>query len=172
MAKYNPIPREIPLRLNKHFTAIVDFIDGDLQIYKWSSSKGYAHRIDKTNGVNSRVVLHRVIMSRVLKRELLPDELVDHIDHNPCNNRRSNLRLATPAQNAKNSRKQSNNTSGYKGVTFNPAAKKKKWIAQITSNGKAKNLGTFYTREEAAIAYNLAASELHGEFACLNVIED
>jgi hypothetical protein len=88
---------------------------------------------------------------------------VDHIDGDASNNSWTNLRLATPAQNAANSKRQSNNTSGYKGVTFDSV--NRKWRAEIRFNRKLKNLGRFDTPERAHEAYVDAAKALFGEFA-------
>jgi hypothetical protein len=72
-------------------------------------------------------------------------------------------RAALPVQNSQNSGAHKNNTSGYKGVSWNKG--KKKWESAIRVNGTRKNLGRFNTKEEAAAAYQAAALELHGEFA-------
>lgn len=96
-----------------------------------------------------------------------PGEIVDHIDRNGLDNRRSNLRRATPSQNQFNSKRRRDNTSGYKGV----CTARKRWRAEIKANGKRIRLGTFGTPEEAARAYNAAALRLHGQFALLNKID-
>ena len=88
---------------------------------------------------------------------------IDHIDENGSNNRIANLRLATHAQNLQNRGKASNNKSGYKGVCWDKS--RGRWIASIGIGGKAKRLGTYRTREEAAAAYAEAAKRLHGDFA-------
>lgn len=88
---------------------------------------------------------------------------VDHRDTNKANLKWDNLRLATAAQNLQNQKKRVDNSSGYKGVYWNKTAKK--WQAYITAFGKYKYLGLFETPEEAHIARNTAAKELHGEFA-------
>lgn len=93
--------------------------------------------------------------------------LVDHRNGNGLDNRRSNLRLATQAQNMSNRGRPTNNTSGYKGVS---AGRLGGWRAYITSRGKRLDIGTFASKEEAAEAYNAKALELHGEFARLNEI--
>lgn len=89
---------------------------------------------------------------------------VDHIDGNPLNNQRSNLRLATPAQNKHNSRKRKATSSIYKGVS----KLKNSWKAQITVHGKTTRLGKFETEKEAALAFDEAARKLQGPFAKLN----
>lgn len=86
---------------------------------------------------------------------------VDHVDGDPMNNVRSNLRLCTHAENMRNRKIHSNNKSGYKGVYFGDTS----WRAQIRADGKTYRLGRYKTAEEAHAAYQKAASELHGEFA-------
>ena len=114
-------------------------------------------------------LMHRVILVRMLGRELVAGEQVDHIDHDPLNNRRENLRLATNSENQHNQPKYANNTSGYKGVSFRED--RQKWLAQVAVNGKRIHLGYFDTPEAAAAAYDTAAQTLHGTFACVNDTE-
>ena len=90
-----------------------------------------------------------------------PAAIVDHADCNGLNNRWSNLRLATKAQNAANVGASKANTSGFKGVS----AKAGRWRATIYIGGKQKALGTFDTAAEAHVAYAKAAAAVHGPFA-------
>jgi len=92
---------------------------------------------------------------------------VDHVNHNGPDNRKCNLRPATRAQNNRNGRPQKSITS-YRGVTYRARAKDKHYFAKIRVDGKCYSLGGHATPEAAAIAYNRAAREYHGEFACLN----
>ena len=92
--------------------------------------------------------------------------LVDHIDGNGLNNRKSNLRLCTFAQNAHNSRPRRNSSSRYKGVCWHKL--KKKWTVSIYKGGKRTYLGYYDDEIEAALAYDRKAEELFGEFAYLN----
>jgi len=117
----------------------------------WSKSHGYIK--------NGRTFLHRFIMN------CPKDMIVDHINGDKLDNRKCNLRICTQAQNCCNSKKQKNNTSGYKGVCWHTT--RKKWFSSIKYNKKNISLGYFNTPEEAYAAYCKAAKELHGEFARL-----
>jgi len=156
----NRTPRLIPLTRGQF--AIVEAKDYPvLSQHTWfaeGTDKNY-YAVRKENGKS--IKMHRQITNA-------PDHLVvDHIDHNGLNNRRSNLRLATFTQNCQNQRRLSHKTSKYKGVHWHK--KNKKWAAQITSNKKTYRLGYFHNETEAAKAYDKKAVELHGEFACLNL---
>ena len=87
---------------------------------------------------------------------------VDHIDNNRTNNNIENLRWATNSENGFNSKLSSNNTSGFKGVTFHK--KSNKWHASIKVNGKRKHIGTFTNKEDAIKARFEYASKVMGEF--------
>lgn len=87
---------------------------------------------------------------------------VDHRNGIRADNRRSNLRHATHAQNVQNQGKRSDNKSGLKGVSWSRLHKQ--WRAQIQRHGKRHNIGLFRTPIEAHAAYELKAVELFGEF--------
>lgn len=103
-----------------------------------------------------------------MHRYLTAWPLVDHINGNGLDNRRSNLRKATSAENGRNRRRASNNTSGFKGVYLTRDV----WRALIWVEGRRRHLGLFATPEEAARAYDAAALEHFGEFAWLNFPDD
>ena len=92
-----------------------------------------------------------------------PYPSIDHINMIKSDNRLCNLRIATVGENNQNRQKQSNNTSGYKGVSLNK--KTKKYQARIMYNKIGVSLGNYDSAEEAAEAYQTAAKELHNEFA-------
>src|SRR5690606_19356654 len=118
--------------------------------------------------VSKRIgIMHRAILGS-LHEELKTDH-VDHIDGNSLNNSKANLRVCNHSQNQANARLRTDNTSGYKGVSF--LASNNVWVASIKIRGKQTYIGRFNTPETAALAYNEAAIRLHGEFARLNVIE-
>jgi HNH endonuclease len=88
-------------------------------------------------------------------------EVIDHVDHNKLNNRFTNLRAASKAENGANARRPTNSTTGIKGV----AIFKGRFRARVVLHGKEHHLGYFDTMEEAAKARFEAASRLHGAFA-------
>lgn len=87
---------------------------------------------------------------------------IDHINGDTMDNRMCNLRLATRTENQWNRGRQSNNTSGFKGVTFHKHSGK--WHAVIEFYGRVISLGYYRTPEEASVAYETKARELTGEF--------
>lgn len=91
-----------------------------------------------------------------------PTLFIDHINRNPADNRICNLRQATDAENKRNVGRRSHNTSGYKGVTWDPV--NNKWLAHATYEGKGYHLGRYSNIEEAAMAYKNFAQVRYGEF--------
>ena len=89
----------------------------------------------------------------------MPEE-IDHIDVDTSNNRINNLREATCSENQANKKLKANNTSGFKGVSWDRG----KWIAQITINYKIIRLGRYERAEDAHAAYVKAAVEKFGEY--------
>lgn len=133
-----------------------------MQGHLWRiDEKGYASR--KVRGSNKLEWMHKLIIGA--------DEnvIVDHIDGNPTNNCKINLRVATRSENNRNARTPITNTTGYKGVTKSVSSDK--FVASIMVNYKRIYLGVFETSLEGAIAYNDAALIYHGKFAKLNDIE-
>lgn len=104
--------------------------------------------------------LHRAIMCAGV------GQIVDHIDGNGLNNRRSNLRFATQQQNCQNRRAMLGCSSRFKGVSFVSASGR--WHAYIKHNQKRTHLGFFDDEEAAARAYDEAARLFFGEYAKLN----
>lgn len=90
-----------------------------------------------------------------------PDRTIDHKNGNKADNRITNLRLATHAQNLWNIPGYAEH--GLKGVSFD--ASHKKWVARIMKHGRRQTIGRFDTAQLAARAYAKAALSLHGEFA-------
>lgn len=130
----------------------------------WSRTRKdyYAARVQKKEeGRPAMIFMHRQILG------LSPNDprTGDHIntDGSTLDNRRKNLRIATNQEQQRNKRRQSNNTSGFKGVHLH--AQSGKWRASIGVDGGYKSLGLFVTPEEAHAAYCAAAKKYHGEFA-------
>jgi len=90
---------------------------------------------------------------------------IDHINLNGLDNRLENLRVVTRSANGQNCSSKGG-TSQYKGVCWD--RKYKKWKAEITIDRRNKFLGYFDIEPEAAVAYDAAALECHGELAYLN----
>lgn len=152
--------KKIPLTQNK--VAIVSDRDFEfISKFTWHNVNGRARTT-----INKKLILmHRLIMG--LKHG--DERQVDHINGNPLDNRRHNLRICTRSQNLGNSKKQKNATSKYKGVTW--SKRSRKWRANIVMNGFQQCLGYFNNENEAADAYDFAAIQHFGEFAKLNCAE-
>jgi hypothetical protein len=146
----------------------------DAHNFHWLSQWNWYANLNAENGrwyavrtirlLNGRRVLQR--MHRAIMGD--PEGVeIDHEDRDETlNNRESNLRIATHAQNQQNCGLQINNTSGVKGVTWNKD--KQKWHARIWADERQIHLGLFDTLLEAAQARNEAALKYHKEFAVLN----
>lgn len=151
--------------LSRDLAALVDDDDYEqVMQHKWSASPSNrtSYAITGTGAPDGR----KTTMS--MHKFLTGWALVDHINGDGLDNRRSNLRPATTLENNRNRRKASNCTSGYKGVTMNARSQRSPWKARIGINGKRRDIGVFATAEEAARAYDKAAKEHYGEFAWLN----
>jgi hypothetical protein len=103
---------------------------------------------------------------RIIMKENNSKIEIDHINHNTLDNQKCNLRKCTHQENIFNQRINKNNTSGYRGVSWNKYHKK--WDANIKLNYKKIYLGHFKNKEDAKEKYNQKAIELFGEFAYLN----
>lgn len=162
--------KEIKLTQNK--VALVDDADFSwLNSVKWTTHRVgkneknfYAHRqIRRQDGSAHCVSMHQLLSA------VMGFSKPDHKDGNGLNNQRLNLRPATQGQNCMNRGMRSDNTSGFKGVSWRKGTNK--WRAYINLQGVREWLGYFDFVEEAARAYDKRAKELFGEFAKLNFPE-
>lgn len=151
------------ITLSKGYEAVIDAADAPLVSgFNWSAVVAphtvYASRMPpRRSGSRRAIFLHRLILG-------VPDGIFgDHIDGNGLNNRRSNLRPASGAENQRNRRISITNTSGFKGVSWHK--NRAKWQANITTAGRQIHLGLFETAEEAHASYIAAANKFHGDFA-------
>lgn len=141
------------------FTLVDEDMFESLSVTKWSEFKGYARGFHLVDGKKKLVSLHRIILNAP------PRVDADHANLNKLDNRRSNLRIATKAQNASNVKLKKIPKSGYRGVGISTIGK---FTAHIRENGKFIHLGTFPTAVHAAHIYDDAARKHFGSFARLN----
>ena len=163
---------KIKSRLYQNVCTSVDDSDYDsLLKYTWrcytdaGTGKLYVYRLFRANkgkrkGRYKYVKMHRQIMNAPKKK------VVDHINGNTLDNRRSNLRVCTKAEDCRNVRKRKNTSSKYKGVTRDKNLSK--WKVGIGYNGRRIFLGYYGDEEEAAKMYDEKAREIYGKFAALN----
>ena len=196
--------KEIKLWKNKNElsdkVAIVDEEDYDKVVNAISKrAKWYVHspppskKFYAMNG-SRKLLIHRIVLDAPAGMD------VDHINGDPLDNRKENLRICTRSENCRNRKVRNTSKSGFKGVEYckNPAYErflkhgpklnkdgslrknqpkpfKKPWRASIGSLDKKNThvfIGSFPTPEEAGRAYDKKATEIHGEFANLNFPED
>ncbi len=154
------------ISLTQNKVAFIDDEDFDrLSKFKWHAKEWHntwcaARNIPRANGKQTLIRMHWEILRPPRGMD------TDHKDHNGLNNQKSNLRIATRAENMRNMQKRKGCTSQYKGVCWH--RRSAKWRAYITVKGRQISLGHFDSEEEAAFAYDMKAHELFGEFALTN----
>lgn len=149
--------------------ALIDAADYPLvQDRKWSawSRDGRAFYAQTSPRRGTTVQMSRVLLGI----SAVEGVEADHRNHTTLDNRRSNLRRATPLENRQHQRGRRGSVSGLKGVKFHrsPRLRSKRWQASIQCAGVERSLGYFATPQEAAAAYDAAARALHGAFAVTN----
>lgn len=107
------------------------------------------------------VAAHKVIWA--MEKGYWPSQQIDHVSGQRSDNRIRNLREATSSQNSMNTKIRSDNTSGYRGVSFHKLTGK--WVARIVANKSRFYLGMHPTAERASEAYEAASKKYHGEFS-------
>lgn len=161
---------KIPLT-NGYFMEVDDVDYERLSAFKWYAKiyrnrYVYAARTDRSTGAIRTILAHRYIAG------VREDEDVDHINLNTLDNRKENLRIATNGQNRANSRRNRSCNLPFRGVTlnrgWNGSKGGKRFAARIRHNKKDLYLGSFHDIQEAAMAWDVAARQLHGEFGTLN----
>jgi hypothetical protein len=133
---------------------------------RWAGEESFLIRSDgylTGSLLNKKRFAHRVGFA--MAHGYWPALAIDHINGVRDDNRISNLREATYGQNARNSRRANDNTSGVKGVSWSSAGKR--WIATISVDKTRIHLGRFISKDDAVAAYVRANAELHGEFGRL-----
>lgn len=135
--------------------AIIDKDDYDkVKDYKWCIKEGYVMTRRKSD--RKSIFLHRLII------ENSNSEVIDHINGNPLDNRKCNLREATSQQNNFNMTNEGQGNNNRRGTTFNKNSGK--WMAYIGVNNKRIHLGYFDTEEEAIKAREEAEIKYFGEY--------
>lgn len=159
----------VQIPLTKGFAAIVDDDDADwVNQWKWNfcpnnprnPSSGYARRCGPPdeNGKRPRIFMHRELVRR-WGLDMTGFPQVDHINLNPLDNRRENLRPITVAGNRQNRRLLAHNKTGIQGVCWDKCTQR--WVATISAEGRHRWLGRFQSAAEAKAAYDAAAREFH-----------
>jgi hypothetical protein len=146
----------------KHGIGKVALVDDD--VYEWANKYKWYVKIKEKTGLIERVGrsssydgkdYHIALSHAVVGKPISKNTVVDHIDRNPLNNQRSNLRYCSLRDNARNQSLRSNNTTGYRGIQWD--ASRQHWVVYI--KGRFKNL------EEAIEFRDKAATVLFGDFA-------
>lgn len=152
---------------------VVVMIDDDdfeyLSQFRWKlNNYGYVYRTGTKYDTSWNDAKHpgKVYMSRCLMGLERGDKHeVDHINRNPLDNRKVNLRIVERYKNTQNRSPRMNKTSIYKGVYL---FRNGKWHAQIAANKKKYHIGYFDNEVDAAKAYDECAKKIYGEHAYLN----
>lgn len=132
------------IKLTQGKYALVDDEDyGFLSRHKWCvhKTRGGILYVETHLENDKKMYMHRMVFGSVRRNCEL-----DHINRNPLDNRKNNLRVATRSENMINRRIFKNKIYGnFKGVTF----VRKKWIARVNRNNKAIHIGSFETMLKA-----------------------
>ncbi len=151
------------IKLKTGEVASIDMSDVHLvNEYRWNrggTGNRYAVAYARTGRGKPKIYLHRLIMGAC------DGEIVDHINGDPLDCRRANLRIVTRSQNAAN-RSETKNQSGYRGAFYFPS--KRKYQARITCEGGVYRGPYRKDAKQAAQDFDLLARALFSEFASYN----
>jgi hypothetical protein len=133
--------------------------------YKLKS--GYLHIPLTVNYIQKHFLVHRLVYAAYYG-EIPEGVVIDHVNRKKTDNKLENLRAGNKSLNAFNATKRKGKySSKYKGVTLVRNQGSTRWKASVG----LRRIGIYATEIEAARAYNKAAKELAGEFACLNIFD-
>ncbi len=111
-----------------------------------------------------------IMMHRIIMNVNDPKIQIDHIDRNPLNNQKSNLRIVTASQNQANRAKSNrSDVSKYIGVKKTIYKDRVYWRAVYRGDGKFKSISC-KSEVEAALQYNEMVKARMGEYAVINII--
>lgn len=142
--------KEIKLKNSELVALVDDEMYEELNKYEWRACQAWGNSYRATTG-------HDIFMHHLVIGKPEPSLVTDHIDRNPLNNQRKNLRFVSKSENGFNSKTRADNTSGRKGISWNKLVGK--WRAYIHINKKEKHLGYFSTVDEAVMAREKAEKE-------------
>ena len=155
------------IRLHCGLVALIDDADAELvQRFAWHATR----RAQSWYVVNSTYSAERIRGSQYLHALLTGYSRTDHANGDGLDNRRSNLRPATRAQNMHNMRAHRAGTSRFKGVSWNK--QRGLWRASMGFDARQYHLGYFSDETAAARAYDAKARDLFGAYAALNFPAD
>lgn len=142
------------LEIEPGFVVLLDDEDFyKVSAMKWRNRGGYAY----DNGGDLTLSMHRLVMG-------FPNQSVDHIDRNPRNNQKSNLRLCDHSQNGANQKKRVDAKLTFKGIV----KQRSNYYARVKVRGITHRAGPFVTQQEAAEEYDRMTTWHHGEYAATN----
>jgi hypothetical protein len=155
--------------------SLLDY-DPETGIFRWEKAQSNRVKVGQRTGclchygyqiigINGRVYRAARLAWLIMTGEW-PSVYIDHVNGDRADDRWVNLREATPSDNMCNRKRQSHNTSGHVGVSFEK--QRGLWRARITKNGRTLDLGFFPTSEAAAGARRAELDRVHGAFARLN----
>jgi len=156
------------INLTKGFCAVVDNDDyKHLSKFHWYTSnnkRAYRRLETDVHGKQHKLAMHREVMFKQIRESVHKNPVVDHINGDPLDNRKSNLRVVSQSVNAINGRKRSNNKSGNVGVCRSVVLGRIRkdgtrnmwlyWRSYVVINGKQFHLGRFKNKTEAIRSRN------------------